>query len=176
LAPIERKIYCYFSPNFSKYVSYRRAFDLYILEKRAHDNQVAEHEARIIRRQEAYWRSLSGLQFEREMGNLFHAMGYSVKHTPVTADGGVDLVLEKVGKRTVVQCKAHNKKISIEVARQLVASMLDFKAQSGIIACFDGATKPVVSYVAEREITILGIKDIVEITRRLQDSKTGHLN
>ena len=38
---------------------------------------------------------------------------------------------------TVIQCKAHAKRIPTNVIRELSAAMADFKANDAIIACFE---------------------------------------
>jgi restriction system protein len=92
-------------------------------------------------------------------------MGYDVSHTPRTGDGGVDLLARKNGRLTVVQCKAHNKRIPIGVARELAASMSDFKASDAIIACYEGVTKPVEEYIKGKRISVLALPQIVELQR-----------
>jgi restriction system protein len=114
----------------------------------------------------AFWRLLSGIAFEKELGALFKMMGDIVKETPRSGDGGVDLLLSMNGQLTVVQCKAHNKRIPIGTARELSASLLDFKANDAIIACFEGVTKPVVKYIMDKPIKVLTVDDIVEIQRK----------
>jgi len=150
----ERKFYSTVNDRFQKYCRYQNAMSAYRRSK-------ADYDARLAKQQIQYWRSLSGVAFERELGRLFTRMGYNVQYTPGTADGGVDLCLRKNGKVTVVQCKAHNKRISIGVARELIASMLDFGADDAIIACFDGVTKPVEEYIKGKKITVLKVADIV---------------
>ena len=57
------------------------------------------------RKREQYWKSLGGIEFERELAKLYRARGYRVEFTPVSGDQGVDLILRNNGKTTVVQCK-----------------------------------------------------------------------
>lgn len=115
------------------------------------------------RTQIEYWRQLSGLQFETELGQLFHRLGYKVLKTPPTGDGGVDLILHKDGLKTVIQCKRYKTKVAIGVAREMAASMHDFQAQHAIIACVNGVTRPVREYAAKRQIRILDARDIVAL-------------
>jgi Holliday junction resolvase len=150
----ETQLYLRLHRNFARYSQYRNAVAMFERRKR-------EHEESRARQQAQYWRSLSGVAFERELGKLFSIMGYAVSHTPSTADGGVDLLLRKDGNLTVVQCKAHNKPISISVARELFASMMDFKADDAIIACFEGVTKPVADYIKTKRITVMTVNDII---------------
>jgi hypothetical protein len=150
----ERQLYVRLNPDFARYTQYKNAVAVFEERKR-------EHEARLARQRAEYWRSLSGVEFERELGKLFSLTGYAVSHTPSTADGGVDLLLRKDGKLTVVQCKAHKKPISISVARELFASMMDFKADDAIIACFEGVTKPVFDYIKTKRITVITVNEII---------------
>lgn len=54
-------------------------------------------------------RALSWRQFELLVGEAFRRQGYTVEETGLGgADGGIDLVLRKHGKLTLVQCKRWN--------------------------------------------------------------------
>jgi len=155
----EKKLLCLRNEDFKNACAYWAACDDYSRKK-------AEFDAWIRKQKEEYWRSLSGIGFENELGKLFSLMGYNVNFTPRTGDGGVDLFLRKDGKLTVVQCKAHNKRIPIGVARELSASMKDFQADNAIIACFEGVTQPVSEYIKNKPITVLKLGDIVELQRQ----------
>jgi Holliday junction resolvase len=113
------------------------------------------------RTQAEFWRSLDGVTFEREVGRLFAAQGYSVQHTPQTGDGGVDLVLIRGDWKTVVQCKAHAGRIGIGVGRELVASMQDFGAQEAILVAREGVTLVLKEYAEERGIRILELGHVL---------------
>lgn len=138
------------------YTAFQQAISKYEID-------MQKKEQWVRRQREDYWRSLSGVQFERELADVYRSLRYKVSMTPYTGDGGVDLLLEKDNRLTIVQCKAHSKKISISVARELVASMSDFKADDAIIACFEGVTKPVYEYIKDKRISIVTIADIVEM-------------
>jgi restriction system protein len=56
-------------------------------------------------RKREYLLSLSPEAFEEHIGKLFSALGYNVKLTQKSHDEGVDLYLEKNGRRAIVQCK-----------------------------------------------------------------------
>jgi Holliday junction resolvase len=133
--------------------------------ERQYRKVLAAYDAWVRRQAEAFWASLDGISFERELGRLFRNMGYSVSTTPRTGDGGVDLILVRAGVRTVVQCKAHASKVGIATARELVASMIDFQAQVGILAATSGVTKPVTEYVQGKNIQILDLTEILRLQR-----------
>ena len=52
-----------------------------------------------------YWRFLRGIEFEQELAALLRSLGYQVQSTPKSDDQGIDLILTKDGKITIVQCK-----------------------------------------------------------------------
>lgn len=146
------------SNEFKKALKYDLAFSKYKVAKK-------EYDLWHILRQEEFWRSLDGHSFENAVGNLFIKMGYDVEATPRTGDGGVDLILTKGSEKTVVQCKAHNKKIPIGTARELSAALRDFNADRAIIACLEGVTKPVVEYIQDKPIRVMDVGEIVRLQR-----------
>jgi len=50
---------------------------------------------------------MSGSEFEEKLSILFSQLGYAVRHTGKTGDYGVDLIIEKDGKKTAVQAKRY---------------------------------------------------------------------
>lgn len=66
-------------------------------------------------------RALSWREFERLIGEAFRRQGYSIAETDPGADGGVDLILRKEGKRYYVQCKHWKaRQIGVNVVRELM--------------------------------------------------------
>jgi len=50
---------------------------------------------------------------------LLKSQGYTVKVTRAAGDYGADLVMEKPGKKIVVQAKRHSKSVGIEAVQQV---------------------------------------------------------
>lgn len=158
LNELDKKIQRRRNPKHESIANYKTAYGNYMLALR----EYSEYKLKV---QEDFWRSLTGLKFESELGKLFSNAGYTVRMTPATSDGGVDLVLVRDNETIVVQCKAHNKKISIGVARELVASMIDFKAKRGVIASLEGVTAPVHKYIADKNISVIDVEVILKHIR-----------
>ena len=123
--------------------------------------QQAERER--LRKLSEYWTSLSGVEFERELGILYGRLGYRVESTPRTGDEGIDLILRKDGKTTIVQCKRQNAPAGPAIARELFGSMTAFGADNGILACTGGFTRGVVEFVQGKPITLISVSEIVEM-------------
>jgi hypothetical protein len=82
------------------------------------------------RRQAAWWRSLSGHQFEKELYEVFKLRGYDVRLTGFRgADRGIDMVIKARQKTIIVQCKAHRHYLSAGPVRELYGTLIHEKEQ-----------------------------------------------
>ena len=115
------------------------------------------------RKREQYWKSLGGIEFERELGKLFAARGYDVRYTGGSGDQGGDLILRKDGETTVVQCKAWKNPATPQVARELGGSMMHYKANNGILACTGGFSGGVLEFARGKPITLIDARDIARM-------------
>ncbi len=129
------------------------------------ERQEAERAER--RKLREYWMSLSGTEFERELGALYRARGYHVRSTPRTGDEGIDLVMEKDGETTVVQCKSHQKPAGPAVARELFGAMVAVGADNAILACTGGFTRGVKDFVRGKPIALISASTLAMAPRGL---------
>ncbi len=69
-------------------------------------------------------KDLTWKEFEEFVGSLFTKMGYSVEVTGGLDDGGVDLMVKKDGKTSLVQCKNYRvSKVSLSMVRDFYGAM-----------------------------------------------------
>jgi len=85
--------------------------------------------------------AMSGIEFERFVGEMFKLQGYKVEYTSVSADYGVDLVLEKDRIRTAVQVKHYKRPLSQAPVREVVAGMLVYKCSKAMVITNSTFTK-----------------------------------
>jgi restriction system protein len=71
---------------------------------------------------------MDGIQFEHYLNHLFQAQGFHVEVTRASGDYGADLILQKDGKRVVVQAKRHSKNVGLKAVQEVQASMAYYKA------------------------------------------------
>ena len=121
-----------------------------------------------------YWMSLSGVEFEQELGEVFKQLGYVVQSTPSTGDQGIDLILKKDGKTTIVQCKGYQSPVGPSVARELFGSLVASKADDAILACTGGFTQGVKQFVRGKRINLLSAAELAKMGESIQyASKDG---
>lgn len=56
---------------------------------------------------------MEGVQFEQYLGHLFQAQGYKTQVTKAAGDFGADLILQKAGRKIVIQAKRYSKNVGI---------------------------------------------------------------
>jgi len=84
--------------------------------------------------------TMSGLEFEAYVAELFRAQGYKVQMTPIN-DYGVDIILQKDGVRTAVQTKRYSKPVNQAAVREAVAGMLRYKCSKSMVVTNNTFTK-----------------------------------
>lgn len=98
------------------------------------DNQRLDRQRGIDTIREMSWR-----EFEQLLATAYERQGYRVTdtghtHGPGSPDGGIDLILEKSGKRYLVQCKQWKaRKVGVKVARELYGLVASEHADGGIL-------------------------------------------
>ena len=131
--------------------------------QRIRRRRIEEAEEAQRRKHYDHWMSLSGTEFERQLGILYRQRGYRVESTPTSGDEGIDLILRKNGKTTVVQCKSHQKPVGPAIARELLGSMVAFRADDAILACTGGFTRGVKDFVRGKPITLISASELARI-------------
>ena len=102
-------------------------------------------------------RTLSWHHFEHLVGEAFRQQGYRVSQQGgAGADGGVDLMLHRHGKKTVVQCKHwHSSKVGVSIIREHLGVMSAQRADQGIVVCTGEFTQPAKDFAADNGIRLI---------------------
>ena len=98
----------------------------------------------------------------------YRRQGYSVReNTGSGADGGVDLVLSKDGKRKLVQCKNwKSSKVGVSTVRELFGVVTAEGAAEGIVVCSGHFTKDADEFAKGKPITLV---DGAALSRLISD-------
>lgn len=118
------------------------------------------------RRASEFWKSLSGVAFERELARVFRLAGYEASLTNASGDEGIDIILKRKGTTGIVQCKAHRGPVGPHVVRELLGSAVHFNADFAMLASTSGFTPASIQFATQKSIILLEIPDII----RMQES------
>lgn len=113
----------------------------------------------LFKAQRGLWniRQMSWQDFELLVGETFRRQGYAVQETGQGgADGGVDLVLTKNGKKSLVQCKNYRStSIGVSVVREMFGLMVHHKADEVFIVTAGNFTRKSIDFVQEKKINLI---------------------
>jgi hypothetical protein len=107
-------------------------------------------------------RVLDWYQFEKLMEHAYRRSGYLVERKGgAKADGGVDLILEKDGIRTAVQCKHwRERNVGVRPVREFVGALADHGLNGGILVTLNGFTADAKELAERHRITLLLERDV----------------
>ena len=147
----------------------------------AHDAEVAvlqpqfEEELRIFREAKehrdaerrktfAWWDALDGRGFEIALADLFQQRGYSVRLTPHSNDGGIDLILNQADKLPIlVQCKAHRSIVGLGLIRDFYGAVVHYGEHTeSWIVCKSGYTQGAFEFAKGKRLRLLTIQELLE--------------
>jgi restriction system protein len=107
--------------------------------------------------------------FERVVGQAFHRKGYDVEVTGGGgADGGVDLIARRDGKRYLVQCKHwRGKMVGVKPVRELYGVVAAENADGGFVVTSGRFTDEARRFAAGQAIYLMDGDDLKAVVREL---------
>lgn len=101
--------------------------------------------------------TMSWEDFERLIAGTFRRWGYSVKHHGLGGpDGGVDLVADKNGQRTIIQCKRWNASaVGAPEVRQMLGLMMHHNAHAVAIVTSGRFTAAAIAFARGKPIELI---------------------
>lgn len=117
---------------------------------------------------EEWWTQLSPTAFEIEIAKWYESKGYKAKVTPPSGDGGVDVIIEKDGVKTYIQCKHYNSwRIGVETVRELYGVAKADNVDNCILACLHangrgGLTQEAQHFVDKTSMKLVTLKELTD--------------
>jgi restriction system protein len=115
-------------------------------------------------------RSLSWSNFERLMVEAFRRQGYKAKRTADGPDGGIDIILRRNGKTTLVQCKQWKaSRVGVKPIRELAGVVFGEKAHDGIFVCSGKYTNQATEFAKKSGIELIDGQRLVRMMKLESD-------
>jgi restriction system protein len=110
---------------------------------------------------------MSWREFERVVADAFTRSGYEVRERGgAQADGGVDIVLYRDGRRYLVQCKQwRSKKVHVATVRELLGVVSASGADGGFVVSAGEFTRSAVALAAGRPVVLIDNDRLVQMMR-----------
>jgi restriction system protein len=114
--------------------------------------------------------ALDPREFERYVARLFRRKGYRVKLRGRSGDQGVDLeVVQRSGKRAVVQCKRYQRTISPDIVRDLYGTLLHEKVAHAFLVTTADISAASRQWAAGKPITLIDGETLVRIIADMEE-------
>ncbi|MDD3013651.1 MAG: restriction endonuclease [Candidatus Gastranaerophilales bacterium] len=97
---------------------------------------------------------LEGLEFEQILGKLFAKLGYKIEVTKGSGDQGADLIIEKIGKRTVIQAKCYSNVVGNKAIQEAVAAKAHYNCTAAIVVTNNYFTKSAMELAGSNNVEL----------------------
>ena len=112
--------------------------------------------------------NLTGYEFEEFLGEYYKSLGYKVADTPKTNDYGADLILEREGRRYVLQAKRYKNKVGVSAIQEVVASKAHYNATGAIVATNNYYTQNAWNLAKENHVFLIDRAKLIELIEEVQ--------
>jgi restriction endonuclease Mrr len=112
-----------------------------------------------------YLKSIHPREFELIVIDLYRRMGYKATPTSYVADNGIDGILEKDGKKVVLQCKRVKGYVGEPVLRDLYGAMHDASSDAAVVVTTGRVSDKAKIWATGKPIEIIEMPEL----RRLID-------
>jgi restriction system protein len=89
-------------------------------------------------------------------------MGFEVINTLATRDEGIDLILSKNNRKSVVQCKRFKGMVGQSVLRDLYGAMIHNRAEDAFVITTGSFSLPAQTWAANKPIHLVDGKMLIE--------------
>ncbi len=106
----------------------------------------------------ADYAGMSGTKFEEHVKTLIESKGWKVEKTPLTRDGGIDLIARRkdeigVEMTLYIQCKNHASRVGVDVVRALNGVLPSQKSGvAGVVVCPSGFSVDAKAFARNQKI------------------------
>lgn len=157
-------------PLGERYAKYLRKMEDYrsIIEELEYEKSLE-----IERQKAAYWFSLNGFEFEKEIEMLFIGQfgEDAVLRTKGTGDGGIDLIISVDGNKVIVQCKAHKAPVGPHVVRDLYGVMNSERINRGLLISLGGVTRGAKEFIEGKNIDVFDVHSVIKMSEMISARK-----
>jgi restriction system protein len=118
-------------------------------------------------------RRMDWKEFEMLAGEAFRRQGYDVTENGLGgADGGIDLILRKAGKTTLVQCKHwRNQRVTVKEAREMFGVLAHERADAVKIVALGDYTPDARRFVQGKPIELIDGSALIATVHSIQRPK-----
>lgn len=113
-----------------------------------------------------HWR-----EFEKYLGTLFTAHGYSATVTQGSGDYGADVVFMKMGHRIVVQAKHYSRNVGIKAVQEVNAAKAYYRASEAWVVTNKDFTPQAYKLASATHVRMINRQELIKLIVAVQGKK-----
>ncbi len=110
--------------------------------------------------------SMTGTEFENYLKLLFEKMGYNVSLTKKSKDFGVDLILEKNGKKTIMQAKCYSNTVGVSAVQEIISARNHYNIFDAIVMTNKTFSKEAQILAEESKVMLAGQEELESLVSK----------
>jgi restriction system protein len=112
--------------------------------------------------------AMDGIRFEHYVGEVLRGSGYRVNHVGKVGDFGADLVVDRGGRRSVVQTKRYSNSVGVSAVREAAAARAFYHADHAIVVTNSFFTGPAVQLARSNQVDLWDRHVLADLARRAE--------
>jgi restriction system protein len=116
---------------------------------------------------------MDGRTFENYLGMLFKSLGYKVNVTQYSGDYGADLVIEKDGRKIVIQAKRYKGNVGIAAVQQIQAAVAHYKANEAWVVTNSYYTEAARRLAQSNNVRLIGRKELINMSLQMNEQNNN---
>lgn len=113
---------------------------------------------------------LSHKEFELYVAELFRKLGYKADVVGGAGDGGIDIILERDGKKSYVQCKQYNSKVQVDKIRDFYGAIVSkFSNAKCYFVTNNYFTLPAEEFARDKPIELIDGQQLIKDIRIFEE-------
>lgn len=105
---------------------------------------------------------MTGIEFENYLSVLFRKLGFETSITKSSGDYGADLILNKDGKKIVVQAKRYKKNVGIKAVQEISSAKLHYGGHEAWVVTNSGYTTAARELARTNQVKLFHREDLIK--------------
>lgn len=105
---------------------------------------------------------MTGIEFENYLSVLFRKLGFETAITKSSGDYGADLILNKDGKKIVVQAKRYKKNVGIKAVQEISSAKLHYGGHEAWVVTNSGYTTAARELARTNHVKLFQSEDLIK--------------
>jgi hypothetical protein len=109
--------------------------------------------------------SMSGVDFEIAVAEVYRSLGYTVTVTKASGDFGVDVIAEKGGVKLAIQTKRYQGAVGVDAVQEAASGATYYSANRAVVVTNSSFTAPAIEFAGRVGVELVGRASLAKLWR-----------